>query len=354
MDLETQQGQFDDNIKLNSILSSIEKQNTLLDEISKNNQAARPTNSIVLDKPVLGTDNKNKDLEKSVDVTKQDENSITTINIKEDVVKSDVADDEQAEQDDVISKDTDIPQDGPENNTKTQKSEDKPTDNMPDWFNIVKDQIGELIDSNGNKDIVEFGEPNGIEKNEKAAQETISAVTEPVVTGEENVQETISVNEINENTEEKSLEDIEPVVNTNNITERISEKSQDNFYKISDIKEDTDPIVESVQATEEQELAPEKEASIISVVSKKQISSADSSNAKASPEAEPAEMNEGAQEITSNNSEVTSEPTIAALPEQEQPQSVESNQQFSENTDTLKGENNQSLPTESMPGVAQS
>lgn len=354
MDLETQQEQFDESIKLNSILSSIEKQNTLLDEISKNNQAAKPTNSIVLDKPVLGTDNKNKDSEKKSNATKQDEGNITNISIKEDSIKSDVADDvEQAEEDSVINKQTDILQDEPETNTKTQTNEDKPTDNMPDWFNIVKNQISELVDSKDSKDIVEFSVPSSVEKGETTVEEKINTITEPEVSSKANVSEAVSVDEINENTDEKSLENVEPVVSINSVTEKISEKSQDNFYKISDLKEDSESLVEPVQETEQQEIGPEKETPVINVVSKNKSSSVDSSDVKVNPETEPAEINESAQEIAQINSEEISEPTTVALPEQESPESLENSQEFSENTDTPNVESNQPSPTESIPGAAQ-
>jgi len=355
MDLETQQEQFDETIKLNSILSSIEKQNTLLDEISKNNQAAKPTNSIVLDKPVLGTDNKNKDSDKNSNATKQDESNITSISIKEDPIKSDVNDDaEQAEEDNVINKETDILQDRPETNTKTQTKEDKPTDNMPDWFNIVKNQISELVDSKDSKDIVEFSGPSSVDKGEATVEEKINTVTEPEVSSKANVSEAVSVDEINENTDEKSLENVEPVVSINSVTEKISEKSQDNFYKISDLKEDSESLVEPVQETEQQEIGPEKEPPVINVVSKNKSSSIDSSDVKVNPETEPAEINESAQEIAQINSEEISEPTTVALPEQESPESIDNGQEFSENTDNSKVENNQPSPAESIPGVAQS
>jgi hypothetical protein len=355
MDLETQQEQFDENIKLNSILSSIDRQNTLLDEISKNNQAARPTNSIVLDKPVLGTDSKNKDPEKNLNATMQDEGNITNINIKEDAIKSDVADDtEQVEEDNVINQETNVLQDKSQDNTNAQVKEDKPTDSMPDWFNIVKNQINELVESKDVKDVVEFNEPNSVERSETKVEERINIVKEPEITSKDDVAKTVSVDEIKENTEEKSLENVEPVVNVNNTTERISEKSRDNFYKISDLKEDSESVVEAAQETQEQEIEPEKETSVINVFSKNKSSSADISDVKVNPETEPVEINENAQEIAQSNSEQTSEPITPASPEQESLENLESNQEIGENIDELKQENDQSSPSESIPAAAQS
>jgi len=53
MDLETQQEQLEEANKLNNILVSIEKQNSLLEELSKNSQKPKPTNTITLEKPNL-------------------------------------------------------------------------------------------------------------------------------------------------------------------------------------------------------------------------------------------------------------------------------------------------------------
>ena len=356
MDLETQQEQFDETIKLNSILSSIEKQNTLLDEISKNNQAARPTNSIVLDKPVLSTDNnKNKDSEKDLNFTKQDDNSITSISIKEDVTRGDSTEDaEQTDEDNIVSKEPGILEDKPVADIKIKEKEEEPTNNIPDWLNIVKNQISELVDNNSNKDVVEFSEFSSLEKKENTTEEKNNTVAEPEISNKENVAEIAPYTEINDSAAEKALQDVEPVVRINSVTEKISEKSQDNFYKISDLKEDLESI-EPVQETEEQTIEPEKEASVINVISKNKSSSTNSLKENANLEAEPAEINEKEQEIAQINSEETPEPTVAALPEQETLESGENNQdqEFSENIDNLKKENNQPSPAESIPEVTQ-
>jgi len=149
MDLETQQEQLEEANKLNNILVSIEKQNYLLEELSKNSQKPKPTNTITLEKP-------NLEIKKNDVDSKQSEKSNdkeVNLEIKEESKPveeiKDESNDEAEEDIDNLENSTKENINVKEPNQEIEKKDTTKNDQKPpDWFNVVKEQIKDLINNN--------------------------------------------------------------------------------------------------------------------------------------------------------------------------------------------------------------
>jgi hypothetical protein len=268
MDLETQQEQLEEANKLNNILISIEKQNSLLNELSKNSQKSKPLNTITLEKPDL--DIKSKDTE-SKQIEKPEKQEVN-FSIKEEIKSNELNQEnneeakldeeekinnlENNQEDDLTKKPVKIPVEinDLENNQKEDLTKIpakvpysiKSTaidQKIPDWFNTVKEQLNDLI-SNSNINVEDEIVEENIKENISAEQEK-EEMPEPIKK-EENFKnlENLEKNDVQEKlvdnlNNQPAISEIKLNKNTSVITEKIIEKSDNNRQEIENLKEES-------------------------------------------------------------------------------------------------------------------
>lgn len=271
MDLETQQEQLEEANKLNNILISIEKQNSLLDELSKNSQKPKPSNTITLEKPDLDIKNKNSESKQ----IEKPENKEVNLEIKEEI-KSDEPNENNNEEAE-LDKEVEI------NNLENNQKEDltkmpaRVPDNKesaaiaqktPDWFNTVKEQLKDLI-SNSNINVKDELVEKDIKENIGAEQEKEEIPQS--IQKEENFKnlENLEKNAVQEesvenlNANQPVIQEIKLDKNTRVITEKIIEKADNNRQEIENLREESNlelptekENIDEVK-TEEEEVKPQ-------------------------------------------------------------------------------------------------
>lgn len=269
MDLEAQQEKLEEANKLNSILVSIEKQNSLLDEVYKNNQKPRPTNTITLEKPnieINKKDTEDKQIDKST-------NKDINLEIKEEIKSVEENEDERETNEENI-KNLEFKPVEDEKSTKTSLKEavkeNRAESNLkaPDWFNVVKEQLKDLV--NNSSDLEETKESIKEVENKKEQENLQTLPTEEKQERiEERIVEEKEVNNINYEQPIKS--EINVSKNNNYITEKIIEKSDDNLQKIENIKEETNLENPAIREEDKEAVIAQEEKPQINITLKNNL-----------------------------------------------------------------------------------